>query len=221
VIDVFRRTLSKKPLARVQLVLKVNNSDRDADALRRLKEELDGIHDRVTFIERPMSNDEIKNLVRVSDCFISLHRSEGIGRGLAEAMYFGVPVIGTAWSGNLDFMTAETSLLIDYDLVPVSEGEYPHATGQHWAEARREQAVDHLVALMDDPRPGMAMGRLAGIHMRKHFSHRAQGVRYLRRLEDIERSVAMRSSPDAHDTFANDRAASHGRGDPQTYRPII
>jgi glycosyltransferase involved in cell wall biosynthesis len=194
VIDVFRSALEKRPLARVQLVLKVNNPGRDAEALRRLKEELDGIHDRVTFIERPMSNDEIKNLVRVSDCFISLHRSEGFGRGLAEAMYFGVPVIGTAWSGNLDFMTPETSLLIDYDLVPVREGEYPHAAGQNWAEAKREQAVDHLFALMDDPRTGMAMGRAAGIHMRKHFSHRAQGVRYLERIEEIERSLTSRNT---------------------------
>jgi hypothetical protein len=114
-----------------------------------------------------MTNDEIKNLVRVSDCFISLHRSEGFGRGLAEAMYFGVPVIGTAWSGNMDFMTPEASFLIDYDLVPVREGEYPHWADHEWAEARREQAVDHLVALIDDPRLGIVLGRAAGIHIRK------------------------------------------------------
>jgi glycosyltransferase involved in cell wall biosynthesis len=190
VIDVFRQAVEKRPLARVQLVLKVNNPGRDAEALRHLKQALEGVHDRVSFIERPMTNDEIKNLVRVSDCFISLHRSEGFGRGLAEAMYFAVPVIGTAWSGNLDFMTPETSLLINYDLVPVREGQYPHWAGQEWAEARREHAVDHLIALIDDPRLGLAMGRAAGIRMRKYFSHRAQGVRYLERIEEIERSLA-------------------------------
>jgi len=193
VIDVFRGVIEQRPLARVQLVLKVNNADRDAQALRRVKEELAAIHERVTFIERTMNNDEIKNLVRVSDCFISLHRSEGFGRGLAEAMYFGVPVIGTAWSGNMDFMTADTSLLIDYDLVPVREGEYPHWAGQQWAEARREQALERLIALIDDPQAGIAMGRRAGIRMRKHFSHRAQGVRYLQRIEEIERLLAARS----------------------------
>jgi len=194
VIDVFRRAAERRPLARVQLVLKVNNPGRDADALRRLKDELDGIHDRVTFIERPMTNDEIRNLVRASDCFISLHRSEGFGRGLAEAMYFGIPVIGTAWSGNLDFMTPETSLLIDYDLVPVREGEYPHWSGQHWAEARRDQALDQLVRLIDDPRAGIAIGQAAGIHMRKRLSHRPQGIRYLERIEEIERAMATHAT---------------------------
>src|SRR4029079_10447945 len=105
VIDVFRAVIQKRPLAQIQLVLKVNNPGRDAEALQRLKVELASIGTRVTLIERAMTNDEIKNLIRVSDCFISLHRSEGFGRGLAEAMYFGVPVIGTAWSGNMDFMT--------------------------------------------------------------------------------------------------------------------
>ncbi|MEJ0075830.1 MAG: glycosyltransferase family 4 protein [Alphaproteobacteria bacterium] len=191
VIDVFRIIIQKRPLARVQLVLKVNNPDRDAEALRRVRNELKGIHDRVTFIERSMTNDETKNLIRASDCFISLHRSEGFGRGLAEAMYFGIPVIGTAWSGNLDFMTPETSFLVDYDLAPVREGEYPHWADQHWAEAKRPQAVQHLLALIDNPQMGTAIGRAAGIRLRTHFSHRAQGVRYLRRIEDIERSLAI------------------------------
>jgi glycosyltransferase involved in cell wall biosynthesis len=192
VIDVFRGVIQRRPLAPVQLILKVNNPGRDAEALRRLKEELESIRDRVTLIERAMTNDEVKNLIRVSDCFISLHRSEGFGRGLAEAMYFGVPVIGTAWSGNMEFMTPETSLLVDYDFVPVREGEYPHWVGQHWAEAKRGQAVTHLLALIDNPQMGGAIGRAAGIRLRKHFSHRAQGVRYLTRIEEIERALSLR-----------------------------
>jgi glycosyltransferase involved in cell wall biosynthesis len=193
VIDVFRGVVQRRPLAPVQLVLKVNNPGRDAEALRHLKEELENMRDRVTLIERPMTNDEIKNLIRISDCFISLHRSEGFGRGLAEAMYFGVPVIGTAWSGNMDFMTPETSFLVDYDLVPVREGEYPYWAGQHWAEAKRAQAMTHLLALIDNPRMGASIGRAAGIRLRKHFSHRAQGVRYLTRIEEIERSLGLSS----------------------------
>ena len=51
-----------------------------------------------------MSSNEVKNLVRCSDCFVSLHRSEGYGFGIAEAMVLGKPVIATAYSGNMDFM---------------------------------------------------------------------------------------------------------------------
>jgi glycosyltransferase involved in cell wall biosynthesis len=197
VIDVFRALVEKRPIAPVQLVLKVNNPGHDAKALRALNEELASIRDRVTLIERAMTNDEIKNLIRVSDCFISLHRSEGFGRGLAEAMYFGVPVIGTAWSGNMDFMTPETSFLVDCDFVAVKEGEYPYWTGQHWAEPNREQALAHLLALLDNPQMGTAVGRAAGIRLRQHFSHRAQGVRYLTRIEEIERSLGLATPPGA------------------------
>src|SRR3546814_5890465 len=64
----------------------------------------------------------------------SLHRSEGFGRGLAEAMYLGKPVIATRYSGNLDFMDERTAYLVDHELVPVQTGEYPFAEGQHWAD---------------------------------------------------------------------------------------
>jgi glycosyltransferase involved in cell wall biosynthesis len=190
VIDVFRRTLEKRPLARIQLVLKINNPGRDPAALQRLKEDLKSTQDRVSLIEREMHDDEVKNLIRCCDCFMSLHRAEGFGFGLAEAMYFGVPVIGTGWSGNMDFMTPETSFPVDYDFVPVREGEYPYWEGQHWAEPKRAHALTHLLALIDKPQMGRAIGRAAGIRLRKHFSHRAQGVRYLTRVEEIERSLA-------------------------------
>jgi len=62
--------------------------------------------------------------------------------------------------------------------------------GQHWAEAKRAQALAHLLALIDNPQMGAAIGRAAGIRLRKHFSHRAQGVRYLERIEQIERALA-------------------------------
>jgi glycosyltransferase involved in cell wall biosynthesis len=204
IIDVFQRLLERRPLAPIHLVLKVNNPGRDPKGLQRLKEELSPIRDRVLFIEREMSDDEVKNLIRCSDCFMSLHRSEGFGFGLAEAMYFGVPVIGTAWSGNMDFMTPETSFLVDYDFVPVQEGEYPYWAGQHWAEAKRAQAVTHLLALIDNPRMGASIGQAAGTRLRKHFSHRAQGVRYLTRIQEIERSLGLSS-------LASERQAADSR----------
>ena len=188
VIEVFKRLLAQRPLLLVQLILKVNNASRDPEALQRLRAAIAPFIDRVLIIDRTMSNDEVKNLIRVSDCFLSLHRAEGFGRGLAEAMYFGRPAIATAWSGNMDFMTPETAFLVDYDLIPVGDDEYPHAAGQHWAEPKLEQAAAHLLALVDDPELGRRIGRAAGVHMRTYFSHRAQGVRYLNRIEEIRRS---------------------------------
>ena len=196
VIEVFKRVIAERPLAPIHLVLKVNNAARDAAAWRRLQIEVESFTDRVSFVERTLSDDEVKNLIRCSDCFISLHRSEGFGRGLAEAMYFGVPVIATGWSGNMDFMTADTSFPVDYTLVPVRDGEYPYPSGQHWAEPDLDQATAYLLALLADPERGRAVGRAAGIHMRKCFSHRAQGVRYTTRIAEIERSVPCSRAKD-------------------------
>ena len=71
--------------------------------------------------------------MRCCDCFLSLHRSEGFGRGPAEAMFFGKPVIATGWSGNMDYMAPGTAFPVRYRLLPVGRGAYPFADGQVWA----------------------------------------------------------------------------------------
>ena len=84
------------------------------------------------------------------DCYVSLHRSEGLGLGMAECMLLGKPVVATAYSGNLAFMDADNSCLVDYSLIPVREGEYPAWQDQHWAEPDIEQAAAYLRRLADD-----------------------------------------------------------------------
>ncbi len=80
-------------------------------------------------MDKVLTDRETKSLVKLCDCFLSLHRSEGFGRGLAEAMYLGKPVIATGYSGNLDFTNDHNSCLVDYRLIPVREDEYPFAKG--------------------------------------------------------------------------------------------
>jgi hypothetical protein len=71
----------------------------------------------------------------------------------------------------------------------VQEGQYPHPAGQHWAEPDLEQAKSHVLALLDDPERGRAIGQAAGIHMRRYFSHRARGVSYMTRLAEVDPSL--------------------------------
>jgi hypothetical protein len=75
-------------------------------------------------LDRVLSNADVFGLQRVCDAYVSLHRSEGLGLGMAECMAQGKPVIATAYSGNLEFMTESNSCLVDYALVPVRPGEY-------------------------------------------------------------------------------------------------
>ena len=80
----------------------------------RRQELVDAVADRpeIHLIEDNVSAAAKNAMVANCDCYVSLHRSEGLGLTMAEAMYFGKPVIATAYSGNLDFMTPDNSFLV-------------------------------------------------------------------------------------------------------------
>ncbi len=184
-LDAFARLLRSRPAADVHFVIKLSGSQQRPEDYARFEEAIAPYADRVTVIDRVLSDNEMKNLIRCCDCFLSLHRAEGIGRGLAEAMFLGKPVIATGYSGNMEFMTADNSLLVDYRLIPVEPGAYPHWEGQVWADADIEQAAGHMARLVDDPASGRMLGTQASRHLRQHFSYRAAGLRYRARLETI------------------------------------
>ena len=187
VLQAFERLAARRPDAQIHCVIK-SRGGADADAAQTaLEDRLAALAPRAQAIYGDLADNEIKNLVRVCDVFVSLHRSEGFGRGMAEAMAMGRPAIATGYSGNLDFMTPQTSLLVDYDLVPVAKGAYPHGDGQVWAEASPEHASRLIEKLLDDPAEARAMGQRARRHIRQNFSVRAIGQRYIERLREIGR----------------------------------
>ena len=106
-------------------------------------------------IDRQLTYAQTLSLSASCDVYVSLHRSEGLGLNLMEAMSLGRPVIATAWSGNIDFMSPQTSCPIGYELTPVRATHYayrPEAIGpdQVWAEPRVTEAVAWMRRLADD-----------------------------------------------------------------------
>jgi glycosyltransferase involved in cell wall biosynthesis len=168
----------------VCLVLKVMYGDSDSAAWRRLLELIDG-DPRVRIINRTMSRSEMLALLAVSDCFVSLHRSEGFGRGPAEAMYLGKPVIATNYSGNTDFTLADNSCLVDFTLIPVQEGQYPFHAGQQWADADVEQAAWYMQKLQADPAFSRDLGERGRAFIHDHFNARVIGAKYESRLRKL------------------------------------
>jgi glycosyltransferase involved in cell wall biosynthesis len=187
VLECFRRLLDARPWSRSCLVMKLQGVEAAPAEVQDLLAELRGLHGRVVILTETVSENEVYNLIRCCDCFVSLHRSEGYGLGLAEAMYLGLPAIGTGYSGNLDFMTPDNSILISYRLIPVPPNAYPHADDQHWAEPDLEEATARMIRLVDDPAAGRALGARGSRSMRIGFSYRASGLRYARRLAKIAR----------------------------------
>jgi glycosyltransferase involved in cell wall biosynthesis len=171
--------------APVSLVIKMNGMDACPEDYRAFLGS-DALRDpRVILIDRIMDDRDIKELVRLCDGFLSLHRAEGFGRGLAEAMYFGKPVIATGYSGNLDFMNEANSCLVDCTLIPVGTDEYPYGAGQRWAEPDVDQAAWYLRRLVADSTYAADIGQRAAHYIRTYHSFAAIGARHRRRLEHL------------------------------------
>ena len=182
VISAFRRNFRGE---NVKLVLKSMSLPWHEEEVRGLRDVIDG-DPRIIYLDRTLSFEENLGLENCCDAFISLHRSEGFGRGMAEIMALGKPVIATNYSGNTDFTLADNSCLVDYQLIPVEPGQYPHGDGQVWAEPDVEQAGWYMKRLVDDPSYRERIGLAAKAFMQENHSPRSIGARYARRLDFLK-----------------------------------
>jgi glycosyltransferase involved in cell wall biosynthesis len=151
--------LAFDPTDGAHLVFAVLNADFDRPELERLRL-VTGRSD-IMFLERALTPLEIRGLIAQADCYASLHRSEGFGLKLAEAMALGKPTVATAWSGNLDFMDEQTSLLVPADLTPIPASCQPRSGVGHWAEPDIVVAAEHLRWVFENPSGAAALGARA------------------------------------------------------------
>ncbi len=156
-IAAFRRAFGDDPGC--LLVLKVGNAGDAGWAMDDLTGAIAGMGN-VRLLQSTLSRDDMAALVAGVDTVLSLHRSEGFGLLLAEAMLSGVPVVATGWSGNLDFMTAEDSCLVKYTLVPVSDPQGTYTVKDTcWAEADVDDAAAWLTRLRADAEFRQSLGK--------------------------------------------------------------
>ena len=131
------------------------------------------------------------------DCYVSLHRAEGFGLPLAEAMYLGKPVIATRYSGNLDFMSDSNSYLVDYELKPVGEGNYPYPPDAEWAAADRDHAARLMREVFENPLEAARRAHQGAADIRRTHSVDAAGQTMQDRLKTV-RSHLDRHLPVRH-----------------------
>ena len=185
VIRAFLQAFPDLSDTRVGLVIKMNGMGLRPKEYQAFLESIDCEDPRIILIDKVLTDRETKSLVKLCDCFLSLHRSEGFGRGLAEAMYLGKPVIATGYSGNLDFTNAHNSCLVDYQLIPVREDEYPFGKGQKWADPDIEHAVWFMKRVVTEPHYAQTIGQHAADFIKTHHSSQAVGTKYRGRLEAL------------------------------------
>ena len=98
-----------------------------------------------------LSRDDHMAFIASADALVSLHRSEGLGLHLAEAMWLDTPTIATRYSGNLDFMNDDNSLLVDAVMVPVTGGEGVYPSEAMWAAPDLDVAAAAMRRMVEDP----------------------------------------------------------------------
>lgn len=133
-----------------KLVVKTRNLDRHSRAKEDLQTVI-GDNQNIELLDESLSERDIWSLIKSADAFVSLHRSEGFGLVLAEAMALGKPVICTGWSGNMDFTSDETAALVSFNLVDCEDqyGVY-RDTGTHWAEVDEVHAAQLMRKIAED-----------------------------------------------------------------------
>jgi glycosyltransferase involved in cell wall biosynthesis len=165
------------------LVIKTSGGDIYSDDLAELRETIRGRN--VIFLHELMSRARAYGLIDMADCFVSLHRSEGFGLGLAEAMLMGKPVIATGYSGNLDFMSSDNSLLVGYELSEIKEDRPIYTRGNFWAEPSNEQAAAYLRQVYADLDDARARAQRVRPEIQRLLSLESAGQRMRARLEQI------------------------------------
>jgi glycosyltransferase involved in cell wall biosynthesis len=179
----------------VRLVIKTQNRRKVADpAQLRIWERIDALvaaDPRITIIDETLSYDDLLRLKAGADCYISLHKSEGWGFGMIEAMNLKLPVVCTGYSGNMDFCSDETAFLVGHTEVELEVDDYIFVRkGQKWAEPDIADAARQMRLAHDDAALRQAKAEAGHAYVRTHFSAEAIARRYGARMDEIMKGPA-------------------------------
>ncbi|MEM8531561.1 MAG: glycosyltransferase [Chloroflexota bacterium] len=181
-IEAYKRAFAPN-FDRTALVIKVTNLDADSEEGKRLSQAIasvDGI-----LIDRYFNRTELTGLFENCDAYVSLHRSEGFGLTLAEAMALGKPVVATAYSGNADFMTPSNSYPVGYDIVAIDKDYGPYQSGDEWADPNIDHAAEMMQDILADPTTAKRKGAQAAKDIHRFYGSQAVAQRMVARLNTV------------------------------------
>ena len=187
-IEAFVRAF--RPSEAVCLVLKTSFGDQLPAQMAELRRAAAGHN--IVIIDSVYSKDDVLSLMNACDSYISLHRSEGYGLTMAEAMLIGKPTIATGYSGNLDFMTPQTSLLVDHDLVTLTKDHGPYRRGTRWAQPSLKHAGESMRKVFENQEWARTLGDRGRADLKVRMSYETSGKRIADRLAAMRQERAMR-----------------------------
>ena len=146
-------------------------------------------HPDITVMDMYLTRVETSSLMNLADCYVSLHRSEGLGLTLSEAMSLGKPVIATNYSGNIDFMNGTNSYLVSWDRVAVGQNAEGYAAGATWAEPNISEASQLMRCVFENQAQAHETGQKAQNDILKGFSGATSGAIMKSRLSEIWKNL--------------------------------
>lgn len=175
VIDAFERAFGCPDSHGPLLVMRARHLHADPDYERDLTARLARV--RGIVFSDDYSREQTNNLMACTDAYVSLHRTEGFGLTMMEAMALGKSVIATNYSGNTDYMTTANSYLVDYKVRPITTQDHVYQPffnelyqGQQWAEPDVDQAAQWMRHLVDHSAEGVKRGKLAAEDIQRYCS---------------------------------------------------
>ena len=182
------------PQGGAQLLLKTQNRTRVSDpAQRAIWAEIDALTDgdtRFRIVDETMSHANVLELTAGADAYLSLHRAEGWGFGMVEAMALGVPVLATGYSGNLAYCDDSTAWLVPaHEVAPASQDYMFTPKGGLWGDPDHASAVSLLRQMANAPSLRAQKAKAAQIRVLRSFSPDAIGTRYAARIDTVLRQT--------------------------------
>lgn len=169
----------------VGLVIKVRNAS--DSFIKQIQSILNG-YPNIFYITEDMEKRRVNSLIKNVNVFVSLHRAEGFGLVLAEAMLLGTPCLATNWSANTEFMNQETSGLVDWRPTKIKHTIGPYRQGQSWAEPDLDQAAAYMKRLYLDEDYRLGLAAKAQLHLRQILSPENMARKIKDRLSQIRSS---------------------------------
>jgi glycosyltransferase involved in cell wall biosynthesis len=190
IVDAFCRAFG--PSEPVRLFLKCVNAESDPEGFAALQAAAEGWPITISSGYAPV--ERLRDLMAACDAYVSLHRAEGIGLTIADAMALGKPVIATDWSGNTDFLDASTGFPVSYRLVELDGNVGPYPAGDVWAEPSVEHAAQLMRFVVDHPAEARVRGQQASLALARDYSEE-------RIAELLQRRLAVIADRHDYDVF--------------------
>jgi len=146
-------------------------------------------YNNIKYIRGVVDKSEFLGLINASDCYVSLHRSEGLGIGMMEAMYLGKPVIVTSYGGSMEFTDSSCALLVDYNMIKTMTSQCLYNPVSLWADPIIGHASMHMLSLVNDKQYARMLGNKCKEHILNNFNQRVLNKQIVTRLNWIRRII--------------------------------